>query len=317
MPIDLPHHHPDAPEEPRRPRFKRYRIGDFARFMGVGPDYLKHYERQGILTSEIRDNGYRYFPFNQSATILEAMRLQGCGFTVREMGPMIYERTGAEAADALRDVRASLEAKIRREEAVLAEVKKQEAWLRERFEKPDEWEIRRSEGFYFLLHANGTDFIKDERIYDILPAWMEGMPIVKSALRFTPSACAFGDEGAEPPPLDDFFRKNAVWGMLVGKSAVKQLGLPLNDVVEYFPAGRRFVHHFGGCGALDAMASLADGTHRLYRAMREVNQRPAGMAAADGADGTAAGGTCFMEIRMTARRNLDREAYGLFRVLLD
>lgn len=101
MPIDLPHHHPDAPEEPRRPRFKRYRIGDFARFMGVGPDYLKHYERQGILTSEIRDNGYRYFPFNQSATILEAMRLQGCGFTVREMGPMIYERTGAEAADAL------------------------------------------------------------------------------------------------------------------------------------------------------------------------------------------------------------------------
>lgn len=79
MPIDLPQHpadpaDPAAPEEPRRPRFKRYRIGDFARFMGVGPDYLKHYERNGILTSEIRDNGYRYFPFNQSATILEAMR---------------------------------------------------------------------------------------------------------------------------------------------------------------------------------------------------------------------------------------------------
>ena len=60
------------------------------------------------------------------------------------------------------------------------------------------------------------------------------------------------------------------------------------------------------------MASLADGSHRLYRAMRDANQRPASAAS-----GAAQGGSCFMEIRMTARRDLDREAYGLFRVLLD
>ena len=100
MPIDLPHHHPDAPEEPRRPCFKRHRIGDFARFMGGGPDYLKHYERQGILTSEIRDNGYRYFPVQPVGDDPRGHAPSGVRIYRARDGAMIYERTGAEAADA-------------------------------------------------------------------------------------------------------------------------------------------------------------------------------------------------------------------------
>lgn len=91
---------------------------------------------------------------------------------------------------------------------------------------------------------------------------------------------------------------------MVGESVREKLSLPVNDVVEYVPAGRRFVHHFGVPSALGVLATLADGTNGLYRAMRETNQRP------------AADGLCFMEVRMTARRRDVRKSYGVFQVVL-
>ena len=40
---------------------KSYRIGDFAEYMGVTPDFLKHYSENGLLDVHQRENGYRYY----------------------------------------------------------------------------------------------------------------------------------------------------------------------------------------------------------------------------------------------------------------
>ena len=44
--------------------------------MGVTPDFLKHYEECGLLDVHHRENGYRYFNFDQCSRILEYMRLR-------------------------------------------------------------------------------------------------------------------------------------------------------------------------------------------------------------------------------------------------
>ena len=41
----------------------QYRIGDFAHFLGVTPDFLKHYEEKGLLKAQHKKNGYRFFGF--------------------------------------------------------------------------------------------------------------------------------------------------------------------------------------------------------------------------------------------------------------
>ena len=38
---------------------KEYRIGEFAKYLGVTPDLLKHYEDQGIIRPSRSDSGYR------------------------------------------------------------------------------------------------------------------------------------------------------------------------------------------------------------------------------------------------------------------
>lgn len=71
----------------KQPKTSRtnYRIGEFAEYMGVTPDFLKHYEECGLLDVHHSENGYRYFNFDQSSRILEYMRLRNYGVTVKEM----------------------------------------------------------------------------------------------------------------------------------------------------------------------------------------------------------------------------------------
>ena len=41
-------------------QIREYRIGEFAKYLGVTPDLLKHYEDQGIIQPTRSDSGYRY-----------------------------------------------------------------------------------------------------------------------------------------------------------------------------------------------------------------------------------------------------------------
>ena len=50
---------------------REYRIGEFAKYLGVTPDLLKHYEDQGIIRPSRSDSGYRYYPFNTTMLLIE------------------------------------------------------------------------------------------------------------------------------------------------------------------------------------------------------------------------------------------------------
>ena len=54
---------------------EQYRIGDFAKYLGVTPDLLKHYEEVGILRPQRSESGYRDFPFNAASVMIESVRM--------------------------------------------------------------------------------------------------------------------------------------------------------------------------------------------------------------------------------------------------
>ena len=142
----------EIPKKSKPISVRRYRIGDYAHYMGVGRDFLKHYEKCGLLSADHHDNGYRHFGFEQSSLILECMRLRNCGYTVREMGGMLRDLSGEEVRQSLHEAREALEKRIKHTQAIAAEIERLEEWFDIRQSQPEDWEVTSAEGRYYLPH---------------------------------------------------------------------------------------------------------------------------------------------------------------------
>ena len=70
---------------------KQYRIGDYAKYLGVSPDFLKHYEEQGLITPSRSGSGYRYYSFTTTMRLIECVRLRNYGMTLREIREILTE----------------------------------------------------------------------------------------------------------------------------------------------------------------------------------------------------------------------------------
>lgn len=242
---------------------KHFRIGDFARFLGVTSDFLKHYEAAGLLKVEHRESGYRYFTFDQSARVISCMRLRNYGVPVKEMGKMLSPDP-EEVFGRLDGKADELEETVRRLQGIADEHRRLRRWYEAHRGKPLDWEIRETETIHFLPHTDDQDFKRDERIFELLKTWGSWMPITKSTLKVEPSAAC---------------GKNALnWGFSVRESVLKRYRIPVNDAVERLHFGKCFVCHF--CGLPDAfsMRDAASGEHPAYRLMERLGFRPSGPA---------------------------------------
>lgn len=241
---------------------KFYRIGDFAKYMGVTPDFLKHYEANGLLNVRQLESGYRYYNFDQSSRILEYMRLRNYGVSVKEMNSML----GADDESAMRllDEKAEM---LRREAeritAVLEEHKRLKAWYEKRREKPVDWTVRDAEAYLFLPHSKFKDFIPDERIYAILRDWVDWMPVAKSALQIEPPKTPGGVYSME-------------WGLILRASLAEKYGIPVNDAVVRQPSAKAFIYHFVGMERFFDMEEIAHGRHPMFKQMAALGLKPAG-----------------------------------------
>ena len=205
-----------------------YRIGDYARFMGVSTDLLKHYEKLDLIHSETAPKGYRYYSFQKSSALLECMRLQNYGLSLREMHAALYESSFGDIKSLL-DARVDdMEKRLRFQQMVIDEHRRISQWMEMMQDRTTHITIKESEPIYFLPQSRRRDFIQDERITALLPAWVDAMPMVKSC-RLIPDASS----GQLPS-----------WGLAVTQSQLEALQLPLNDVVQRIEGGP-FIHaHF-------------------------------------------------------------------------
>ncbi len=208
---------------------KQYRIGDFAKYLGVTPDLLKHYEEVGILQPQRSESGYRYFPFNAASIMIESVRLRNYGLTLREIREILVNHSvdNADMERLFEQNRERLRQEIQLDEALLREHEEFLRWKAPLEERNWDWEIRRSEAMLFLPHTNRDDFLQDPRIYEIVSDWMSFVPLVKSAMRVDP-------EGV------------LTWGFITPAREAEHLGLPLNGAVEHIPAKKIFYYKYKG-----------------------------------------------------------------------
>lgn len=203
-----------------------YRIGDHARHLGVTPDLLKYYEKQGILKAKHSAAGFRYFPFEEAACLLQCLELKNYGLSLDEVADILNDANTDGALRILDKHAEEIRRRVERETAVLAEHDALKAWLEDRRSEPSDWEITETEDYLFLPHSKGKDFLSDPKIAEIKSEWMSWMPVVRTGIRVL---------------LDS--PGSYYWGFLVPRSKAERLGLPVNDAVQHLPGGKHFVFH--------------------------------------------------------------------------
>ena len=208
---------------------RQYRIGEYAKYLGVTPDLLKHYEELGVLQPERTEKGYRYYSFQTTMVLIESIRLRNYGMTLREISEILTKKRAGNAA---MDRRFSANMKSLRQEAALDEALVQDyenflEWKESLTDRDADWVIRWSKPMYFLPHTANFDFLEDPKIYELLKDWMSYIPIVKSAMR----ADAEG---------------NVSWGFVVDQQNHRKLGLPINEAVQAIPSQKIFYYKFRG-----------------------------------------------------------------------
>ena len=205
---------------------ERYRIGDFARELGVTPDFLKYCERKGIITPQVEENGYRYYGFTQAARLLEYIKFKNLGCTAEEIRDVLHGSSFAQAMDMLSGKVGEIRERMRFEEAVL-DYYERAAQIADRFGDEPVWQVRFCEDFYFLPHSVEHRFIGEDAIRERVREWNPYFPVVQSVYRI---AC----EGGQ---LDTQRGKN-LWGFGVDARMAHRLGVNADLPVQRICPGR-------------------------------------------------------------------------------
>ncbi len=236
---------------------KQYRIGDFARYLGVTPDLLKHYEEVGLLQPERTESGYRYYPFHTTALLIECVRLRNYGMTLREIREILIRRSveSAQVEKRLSDNVSHLRQEARLDTLLAEDYDAFLTWRAPLDTAEYDWAVHWSRPMLFLPHTDGYDFLEDGRIYDLLKDWMSYIPIVKSSMKVERSG-------------------RVTWGFVVPEETLERLQLPVNAVVERVPSQKVFYYKFRSSLALMQAEGIDAEMHPAFRLMRSMNIAP-------------------------------------------
>ena len=238
-------------------QIREYRIGEFAKYLGVTPDLLKHYEDQGIIQPTRSDSGYRYYPFNTTMLLIECIRLRNYGMTLREIREILaaHHLDTAAVSSRLAENVEHMKEEILLDEALTADYEEFLAWQAPLSERDFDWEIRWSKPMAFLPHTDKYDFLQDPRIYEILKSWMSYIPIVKSSMKAERNG-------------------RITWGLLVEERMIRQLKLPVNDIVEFYPPYKVFYYKFRAPLMHSSFENFDTSSHPAFQALRKLNLEP-------------------------------------------
>ena len=233
---------------------KYCRIGDYAKYLGVTPDLLKHYEQLGLISPERTEKGYRYYSFQTTALLIESIRLRNYGMTLREMSEILVKKS-IRNADMERHLQSNLE-NIRQEmlldEALVRDYEEFLEWKGPLAARDFDWVIKWSRPMLFLPHTNRYEFLTDPRIYELLKEWMSYVPIVKSTMK----AHVNGD---------------VFWGFAIDRQKHRELGLPINSVVEEIPSQKVFYYKYRGKIRTMSEESPDTAGHPAFRMLSDMN----------------------------------------------
>ena len=197
----------------------QYKIGEFSKYMGVTPDFLKHYEQYGLIEPNISESNYRYYNFEKASDVIECVRLRNWGFSLKEIQNIKQEASMDEILDSYRKKSEELQKTIHFYQFLIDELQRFEKWVAT---ANNTWSIKYISEAVFLPHSNNKEFIQDPRIYEIMEQWTKYLPVVHSSQRIFDC-------------FDDTKEPYCCWGYTVNKKFADEVMLPQSEPCEFIP----------------------------------------------------------------------------------
>jgi len=207
-----------------------YRIGDFAKKLGVTPDFLKYYEKVGILQPEVASSGYRYYSFAQSAKVFECIKLRNCGFSSQDIVKLINSSSFSEYLTAMNTHGDQIRKTVNYEQALLSVLQEMTS-VEPLFYSENNWEVRQRGGFYFFPYSVQDHMLEDLESSALLTDWLPWMPVVKNCIQYYVSA---PQKGCYKPDMTQL----PTLGLSAPEAFVQSQGLLHHAPAEYLPPCR-------------------------------------------------------------------------------
>lgn len=161
---------------------KTYKVGEFAKNLGVTIGFLKHHEADGILAPHISPSGYRYYEYPQAMQALQCLRMQSIGFSGKEVAEMLNHSSTAQITEKVRQKQKELEEDIIYYQELLKYLEKNVSDITDADDQgliEEDWSIGTPAPFYYLENSENFEFTTnpDNETYDIICNWNRYMPM--------------------------------------------------------------------------------------------------------------------------------------------
>lgn len=212
---------------------KQYKIGEFAKMLGVTPDFIKHYESYGLLQPSVSESGYRYYNFIDAVILFECFKYKKWGYTIKEMTELMQMNSIEEFIKHMAPQCEVIRKNMTMDDMMLHDFNEN----KDRFvEHLNEWYICSGWESYFIPHTKNETIIEDEELLDAISEWTKVLPISKE--------CSLV-EVREDGTLDD----DEYWGFFLPKLPFDGLGLKQNKFTRTLLQNRYF--EMNVCNILD------------------------------------------------------------------
>ncbi len=210
---------------------RHYKIGEFAKNLGVSAGFLKHHEKYGLLKPHVAESGYRYYEFHQAMLVVQCIRLQNMGFTSREIADILNHTASADMAALFEEKRGLIAGKCRLYQEILAYMDQMSG--PGKTDKGGDWSVLRPEPFYYVENACEGQFEGSEGRYEAALKWNDYMPVVETCSRFERL-----DSRPEIKSVGRWYM-----GLRIGKAAADRLGIFINGEVRLIEPEKCLVYH--------------------------------------------------------------------------
>lgn len=212
----------------------QYKIGEFAKNLGVSAGFLKHHEKYGLLKPYVAETGYRYYEFHQAMLVVQCIRLQNMGFTSKEIADILNRTASVDVEALFEEKKESIAEKYRLYREMLRYMDELSGrGERSEGQKQEDWSILRPEPFYYVENACEGQFTGSERLYEAAFKWNAYMPMVETCSRFERKDSRPGTESVGQWNM----------GLRIVKAVADRLEIFCNEEVRLIEPKKCLVYH--------------------------------------------------------------------------
>ncbi|GEM_PF-4176119 len=196
------------------------KIGEVSKLLGMSPDTLRFFDKEGIAVPHKRDNNYRYYEDWEINYLIEYKKYRGFGFGKQDTKDILYRHSFDELLESMENNHERLAQEIEYQQHILEKNQLLVNRLKILKQKVNVCSFaQQTDMHYFKFRYNNQYFYekKNEHMYQ---AWLAHMPLVDPVLII-----------ADPDQQDYYC------GLLAEQKYVDFLSLPMGENVVHKSGG--------------------------------------------------------------------------------